>query len=250
MGQISRTGSRRSSSPPGFPSPRGVGADLTGERRITADEFISSFRPLAGLGQISQGYTFAVEEFGKFPSPRGVGADLTMGMVIVPLRSLEVSVPSRGWGRSHAQGGEGMMVPKEFPSPRGVGADLTVREGKHAVDGRVSVPSRGWGRSHTTCRSRFPARASSGFRPLAGLGQISQGVPHRVADDGRPGFRPLAGLGQISHYIRQYKHFADEFPSPRGVGADLTLKASTRRGMANICFRPLAGLGQISHVLV
>ena len=138
------------------------------------------------------------------------------------------------------------MVPKEFPSPRGVGADLTVREGKHAVDGRVPVPSRGWGRSHTTCRSRFPARASSGSRPLAGLGQISQGVPHRVADDGRPGFRPLAGLGQISHYIRQYKHFADEFPSPRGVGADLRTREEQRWSTWWRCFRPLAGLGQIS----
>ena len=139
-----------------------------------------------------------------------------------------------------------MLSMAEFPSPRGVGADLTVREGKHAVDGRVSVPSRGWGRSHTTCRSRFPARASSGFRPLAGLGQISQGVPHRVADDGRPGFRPLAGLGQISHYIRQYKHFADEFPSPRGVGADLTGEVGLSAIAECTGFRPLAGLGQIS----
>ncbi len=87
-----------------------------------------------------------------------------------------------------------MLVTELFPSPRGVGADLTV------IDDARSY-------------------RRSGFRPLAGLGQIS---PLQSERQCRLSFRPLAGLGQISQ---------SEIVKP-AVG---------------IRFRPLAGLGQISR---
>ena len=60
------------------------------------------------------------------------------------------------------------------------------------------------------------------FRPLAGLGQISHDLADRE-EQRWSSFRPLAGLGQISLYkVHTYEIFV-EFPSPRGVGADLTV---------------------------
>ena len=62
------------------------------------------------------------------------------------------------------------------------------------------------------------------------------------------GFRPLAGLGQISPgYFFKKGLESDMFPSPRGVGADLTRGVGSHgEGRRRYGFRPLAGLGQIS----
>ena len=124
-----------------------------------AVESQESFRPLAGLGQISrfQAQGFSILKGVSVPS-RGWGRSHRVDYKAVGRKRAPVSVPSRGWGRSHMIALIGGLIAARFPSPRGVGADLTSRPGRPLARSRmVSVPSRGWGRSH--CDDRFDWRA-------------------------------------------------------------------------------------------
>ena len=178
-----------------FPSPRGVGADLTGVhvrgrgvRQVSvpsrgwgrshyghghsASQKLGSFRPLAGLGQISLYEKENMLSMAEFPSPRGVGADLTKRLYV------------------HSSNVAG------FPSPRGVGADLTDGIKAKFVAIMVSVPSRGWGRSHKAYRTALQTMGDLVSVPSRGWGRSHTTSGNTSISP--MSFRPLAGLGQIS----------------------------------------------------